>query len=37
VFENEFNTKNEKGNTPFHLACLKGNLEVVQKMATFWK
>jgi len=29
IFENEFNTKNEHGNTPFHLACLKGNVEVV--------
>ena len=37
LFESEFNTKNEKGNTPFHIACLKGNFEVVKKMNEFWK
>ena len=26
LFENELNLKNEKGNTPLHHACLKGDL-----------
>jgi ankyrin repeat protein len=30
LYENEVNAKNEPGNTPFHYACLKGNLEIVQ-------
>jgi ankyrin repeat protein len=29
MFENEINNKNEQGNTPFHLACLLGDLELV--------
>ena len=29
LYENELNAKNERGNTPFHYACLKGNLEIV--------
>ena len=29
LYENEINAKNERGNTPFHYACLKGNLEMV--------
>ena len=29
LYENEVNAKNERGNTPFHYACLKGNLDIV--------
>ena len=29
LFENEVNIKNAKGNTPFHYACLKGEMEIV--------
>ncbi len=29
LYENEVNAKNERGNTPFHYACLKGNIEIV--------
>jgi ankyrin repeat protein len=29
LFENEINVKNAKGNTPFHHACLKGNIDIV--------
>lgn len=32
MFENEINNKNEQGNTPFHLACLLGNLDLVQAL-----
>ena len=32
MFENEINTKNEQGNTPFHFACLLGNLDLVQAL-----
>jgi ankyrin repeat protein len=29
LYENEVNVKNAMGNTPFHYACLKGNIEIV--------
>jgi ankyrin repeat protein len=29
LYENEVNTKNARGNTPFHYACLRGNIEIV--------
>ena len=32
LFENEINNKNEQGNTPFHFACLLGNLDLVQAL-----
>lgn len=32
LFENEINNKNEQGNTPFHYACLLGNLDLVQAL-----
>ena len=35
MFENEINTKNDQGNTPFHFACLTGNLEIVKILLSF--
>jgi len=32
LFENEINNKNEQGNTPFHFACMLGNLDLVQAL-----
>jgi ankyrin repeat protein len=32
LFANEVNIKNAKGNTPFHQACLKGNIGIVQML-----
>lgn len=29
LYENEVNVKNARGNSPFHYACLKGNIEIV--------
>ena len=29
MFENEINDRNDQGNTPFHFACLLGNLDIV--------
>lgn len=29
LYENELNVKNARGNTPFHYACLKGNIDIV--------
>lgn len=29
LYENEVNVKNARGNTPFHYACLKGNIKIV--------
>lgn len=32
MFENEINNKNEQGNTPIHIACLLGSLDLVQAL-----